>query len=195
MKTQVLKERDYVEWHGGIEQYGFWCMKISDAGWLQNISELQGLLQPILLAGYSRFAHITVATVGLMSPHKWSVVERQMKAMQAIKVGAVHLGWRGFASYHHSPIIRVYCQTSSLTTIRACLHQVCVGDDNPPYDPHITLGYYAQQLDISAVYQSVKPKEPMDAIQQVPVTELLFCTYNTTSIKGPIKIQQVLPLE
>lgn len=208
MKTDVFDDRDHVEWHDGVEKYGFWCFSVSDSKWLDNIKDLQSVLSPVLQRDYLRFPHVTVATLGLMTEANWCLFEQQLEALNILSMSPVVLDWQAFSSYIHVPIIRLAyqglvqqgrgLQEHQIIQIRKQLHSISTGDDQSDYDPHITLGYYSQCLEIDTVLQRVaqhSSNTDIECPKSHHFNELLFCTYQTSNIKGAIEIYHRVPLD
>jgi 2'-5' RNA ligase len=188
--TIAMRERNYVEWHGGITQYGFWCVEIEADNWLQRLKSTTTAFSGYLQAGYQRFPHITIATVGLMDEVNWDIVEQQCALLQALNLPKITLCWQGVASYQHCPIISVTSENNSLLSLRDSLLSVSSVDNTANFDAHITLGYYAKNRLIEDIEQYEN-----EALQ-IPASPLLihnikFCTYQTDTIKGPINGNKV----
>lgn len=151
MLTEVFEDRDYIEWHRGIKEYGFWCFKITNPSWLNQIKGLQNALATHLLEDYLRFPHITVSTVGLMNVSNWKLVEKQASKLATSNLTPIRAFWNEASSYQHVPIIRVGVLNHSthLNQIRKLLHSVTYGDDTEVYDPHIT--YCSSNTSITAL--------------------------------------------
>lgn len=186
--TDVLTDRDYTEWHGGIPCYGFWCVQIEDRAWLDRLDGVCLAFEPDLQTGYQRFTHITIATVGLMHDENRQLVERQIAHLHRLALSPIELHWESIGSYTHSPIVRVSSTQQPLLKIRQALHTISVGDDSADYDPHITLGCYDK---VTSVSQSQLTERAFvaDTLQPLEISKLLFCTYQTQSIKGPITVE------
>jgi len=188
-----VEDRDYVEWHGGIKEYGFWCFKITNQSWLEQIEGLQKALAKDLLDEYLRFPHITVATVGLMNASRWALLEKQVAKLTANHPKAVSVFWKEASSYKQVPMVRVASDSSQLDEIRKLLHAVTRGDDQEVYDPHITLGYYASQVELDSIYAGVEEHLLFNETEHL-FTALHFCTYDSSSIKGSISIRKTFSL-
>ncbi len=191
--TDVLIDKDYFEWHGGVRHYGFWCVRINDGSWLDHLSHVTHIFAPYLQTDYLRFPHVTIATVGLMDDRSWQVVERQKNLLKSLSCSKLDLIWEEISSYQHSPIIKVASQENALHKIRDNLHTISHGDDLDLFDPHITLGYYAKEFSLKD--NLLGKKSDAKSIKNIEIRELLFCTYETYTIKGPISIEFTMNLE
>ncbi|PKF61560.1 hypothetical protein CW745_09515 [Psychromonas sp. psych-6C06] len=186
--TKVLADIDHVEWHRGVKDYGFWCIKIEDGAWLERLNKLESAFRPHLQANYQRFFHVTIATVGLMDSDKWKTVERQMRLLHRANDNNIELCWRGVASYAHCPIVSVYSAKNGVSKIRKLLHSISQGDDSHVFEPHITLGYYAKEVTIDNL-ETVAGKSNALPLDSLIIKKIQFCTYETHNIKGPITSQ------
>jgi 2'-5' RNA ligase len=188
--SRIFEDRDHADWHGGIEEYGFWCVRIQDDVWLRGIRAIQGALGKDLLAGYSRFPHVTIHALGLMDERRWGLFQQQLAALTNAVLDPLVVSCSQLSSYDHCPILRVSCGGESMVRIRHLLHAVTRGDDMDAFDPHVTLGYYANVLDIAAVLRPLS----LDPFPDHYVEEILFCTYRTNSIKGPLRVLDAVSL-
>ncbi|HHS92165.1 MAG TPA: hypothetical protein ENK82_02345 [Campylobacterales bacterium] len=193
MVAEVFEDRDHVAWHQGIKTYGFWCFKINNPSWLEKIKALQHALAPQLMDDYMRFPHITVATVGLMHRENGKLAKQQVSRLLEDTPKVVSLSWQEASSYKHVPIIRLKTNSLTLEEIRKRLHGITRGDDTSLYDPHITLGYYAFPVELSSVYKNLE-RELLENSSEHFFNELHFCTYETSSIKGSLKIRNTIKL-
>lgn len=191
--TDVLVDRDYREWHGGITLYGLWCIQIEDDAWIDRLSCVRSSFNPYLQDEYQRFPHVTVATVGLMSDENWHVVDCQMKLLQRLRFTKIDLSLDSVSSYVHSPIVRVSSSKNYLSRIRENLHLISIGDDSGDFDPHITLGYYSSITSIDNTHIMAKECDILE-LNSVEIGEIYFCTYETKSIKGSLSIQSKIEL-
>lgn len=191
--TDVLADIDYVEWHGGIPLYGFWCIKIEDATWLDRLHRVESAFHPYLQTGYQRFHHVTIATVGLMDVERWQVVERQVRLLRSLNGDRFELCWKNISSYAHSPMINVVSPDNALQKVRESLHSISLGDDSSVFEPHITLGYYARVLTIKDVHLLGLTPD-LVALDPLKIESIQFCTYQTKSIKGPISVKYIIDL-
>lgn len=191
--TDVLADIDYVEWHGGVSLYGFWCIKIEDDAWIEHLNRVKAAFNPYLQTNYQRFYHITLATVGLMNSESWKVVDRQVRLLRSLNGKKIDLCWENISSYAHCPIVSVLSPDNSLSKVRASLHLISIGDDSSVFEPHITLGYYAKVASIENV-QMVGLESNLIALEHLKIGSIQFCTYQTESIKGPISVKYSIDL-
>lgn len=191
--TDVLADIDYVEWHGGVPLYGFWCIKIEDSAWIDRLNRLKSAYSPYLQADYQRCHHVTIATVGLMSEESWQVVDRQIKLLRSLNFDSIDLCWGNISSFIHSPIISVFSLDNSLSKMRESLHLISMGDDSNVFEPHITLGYYSKILSFDNTH-IVWEEHDLMALDHLKVESIQFCTYATDTIKGPISVKYIIDL-
>ncbi|MEM1145558.1 MAG: 2'-5' RNA ligase family protein [Pseudomonadota bacterium] len=188
--SRLFEDRDHTEWHGGHDEYGFWCFRVEHPAWLVEFERLQSELQAELLDGYQRFPHITLATVGLMDEQRWTIVDQQIAQINASNVCPVNAGFGCLDSFDHSPMISVLDNEGGLEAIRRVLHAVSRGDDPDAFTPHLTLGYYSRVVLIDSVLRPLQAR----CVEGCTLKQLLFCTFDTRSIKGPISVKRTVKL-
>ncbi|WDE97968.1 hypothetical protein PQO03_19255 [Lentisphaera profundi] len=193
IRTDVLVDRDYREWHGGIALYGFWCVQIEDSSWIDRLNCVKSSFKPFLQDGYQRFPHVTIATVGLMNDENWRVANRQIKLLRMLKLSKIGLSWKAVSSYIHSPIVRVSSSKNYLSKIREQLHLISLGDDSSDFDPHITLGYYSSITSIDSTLMTGE-ESCVQKFDSLEIGEIKFCTYETHTIKGSLSVQSSIDL-
>ncbi|GLS90201.1 hypothetical protein GCM10007916_12680 [Psychromonas marina] len=191
--TEVPADIDFVDWHGGIQLYGFWCIKIEDDAWVDRLNRVRSIFHPYLQTGYQRFHHVTIATVGLMDAERWQVVERQVKLLRRLNCEKFNVCWEGLSSYVHSPIVSVISPDNGLSKLRDSLHLISTGDDSSVFDAHITLGYYATALSLEKVPMGGEDVD-LATLEHLKVDNIQFCTYQTNTIKGPISVKYIIDL-
>ena len=191
--TEVLADIDYVEWHGGVRLYGFWCIQIEEDAWVDRLNSVKSAFHPYLQTDYQRFYHVTIATVGFMNAESWKVVERQVRLLSSLNGEKIDLCWENISSYAHCPVVSVSSLDNSLSKVRESLHSISIGDDSSVFEPHITLGYYSKVLTIENIHM-VGLEPDLAALDHLNVGSLQFCTYETDSIKGPISIKHIIEL-
>lgn len=184
--SDIIDDRNFIEWHKGIRYYGVWCLPISNTQWLQKIQDIQQKFSHVLLPNYLRMPHITIATVGLMCATQYVLVRKQLNLLASLLWQPIVIQWQGVSSYAHSPIIKVTSPHQQLCYLRKTLHQVTQGDDTDEYDPHITLGYYNSVVNLASLINQLAIKIDDEML----VNELCFCTYATDSIKSELIVQE-----
>lgn len=193
IKTSILPDRNFTEWHKGIRLYGFWCIEVNDDQWLECLSGVRTKFCPQLMADYQRFPHITIATVGLMNDDNWQIVKQQVDLLQSLKLSSVEVSWMEVSSYDHSPMVRVNDFNNDLCILRKSLHSISKGDDSSVFDPHITLGYYSKLVHLENI-QDMGKNCGISYLKHLTVNSIKFCTYETHSIKGPISVSKTVEL-
>lgn len=186
--TKKTLDKNFIEWHNGVESYGLWCFIIESQEWLSIIQRYQQRLQKYLIEGYHRIPHITISTVGLMKPSQWNQLEKQLTMLQSSCFTAPEIEIKNFDSYAHNPILRVSFQDSELKQLRKALAEIAMdNDDKEPFDPHITLGHYNDKIPFASLFKSVSDIS-VTSCSSLKIHSLSFCIYQTHSINSELSI-------
>ena len=89
-------DRNFVEWHGGIEEYGFWAIGINDLKWVLAFKSARAQLSPFLYPGYHPAPHITLVPSGLLEVNHFSKshLHAQMATLRQARLKSFLL-WAG----------------------------------------------------------------------------------------------------
>ncbi len=193
--TDPCHDRDYVEWHGGIERYGFWAIVVQDATWIRAYKAGREHLLPFMYPGYQRAPHITIACCGLLHPSYFpeALVRRQIEMVQQAKISPFLLHLSEADSFASVPYLRVRDPSDSLSCIREHLKKIAKEDNPGSYTPHVTLGQYCDIFEtrmIASHLQTV-PALPTEPLR---VSAIEFCSYQTDTIQGPFTVLERVAL-
>ena len=193
--TMALCNRDFVEWHGGVEEYGFWAIGVEDPVWIHTFESARVHLSQFLYPGYQRAPHITVAPSGLFDSEHFSEVhlKSQISTLVKAKIESFPVKTGSLNSFASAPYISIVDPTDSLDTIRELLQKTRKEDNLGQYLPHVTLGHYREAFETAMVLGYLQnfwifPIEPL------VVKELLFCAYKTKESQGPFEVLERVKL-
>lgn len=189
--------RDFAEWHNGISHYGFWAALVEAADWLELVEAARLHVRQFIHPGYQRAPHITVAACGLLSEEHFGsrLKGLQADALAGAEISPFCLTANGLDSFTSAPYITVEDPAGALGRIRLILNGISK-EDNPParYRPHITLGLYQGAFQTRAVADHLKAFRP-PPVKPLRVTELAFCSYETSRIQGPFVVLERVALD
>lgn len=188
--TTAHEERDFFEWHQGIQYYGFWAIRIKDKSWNSLFLEGKQHISGLTLGGYHRQPHITIASCGLLAPQHFSQhqFDRQCKALESANLSSFSLSVGELNSFAGSPYIAIVDGDAGINTIRNILRGVAVEDSpSQQYIPHMTLGFYSGAFNSSWVVECLK-RFRSGPIADLYVDEISFCRYKTSSIQGAFDV-------
>jgi 2'-5' RNA ligase len=193
-KTIPCCTRDFVEWHRGIERYGFWAVLVDDRDWLELLETARSHVGQLIHPGYQRAPHITVAACGLLSEEHFSrqLQRRQAAALTEEKVPPFLLGAGALDSFASAPYITVEDPAGSLAGLRSILATISKEDSPGNYKPHITLGLYQEAFETQSVASHLQAFR-LPPVRQLLVTELAFCAYETSNVQGPFAVLERVP--
>lgn len=190
--TLANEDRDFREWHQGIAEYGVWVIMIENPLWKLACDNAARRLAPFLHKHYLRQPHITIAPCGLMHPDHFSEtdLQRQMHVLRSVQPCRFSLSATRLNSFASAPFIQVEGQSDHLAGIRSML---LPEGEAEHFTPHVTIGLYRDRFPTKLLAQELW-QLGIPALPAIEVRELLFCTYQTHDIKGPLSIQRRFPL-
>lgn len=170
--------RDFVEWHRGRSPYVLWAIDVDLPRVRERVAEAAGAMQDLLIDGYTRQPHVTLALCGFpangaRADDEFSdqCLAQQIDAMrEAMCVGAgargpfeLHVG--GLATFDSAPYLAVDDVQDGVGAIRRALTSAQAArqrssgsaDDELPhaYVPHVTIGLYRDAWPLAAVHERI----------------------------------------
>lgn len=142
--------RDFPEWHRGRPHYVLWALDVDTPAVRARVATAQRVLDGLLLDGYRRQPHVTLALCGfpaqgpLPADDEFDAqrIAAQVAALQADGPGAFDIAIGGLESFSSAPFLTVHDARGALATLRRCLHAEGA-HPHGPYVPHVTVGLYA----------------------------------------------------
>ena len=157
-----------------------------------RVAAAQRALDGLLLDGYLRQPHITLALCGfpatgpLRAEDEFDddLITAQLAALQAMAPPAFELGIGGLESFSSAPFLSVHDSTAALATLRRCLH----ADGQHPqggYVAHVTVGLYAEAWPTAEVARRFRA---LDDAPHLPcrITRLSLMGYVAADIGGEL---------
>lgn len=145
------ERRDFPEWHRGRPHYVLWALDVDTPALRARVAAAQHALDGLLLDGYVRQPHITLALCGFpargplpaedeFEPRR---IATQVAALQADGPGAFDIAIGGLESFSSAPFLTVHDAGDTLSRLRRCVHAERA-HPHGPYVPHVTVGLYAE---------------------------------------------------
>ncbi len=141
--------RDFPEWHLGRPHYALWAVDVDLPEVRHAVAGAEAHLGGLLLDGYRRQPHITLALCGFpttapQQPDDYSPAHlaAQLAALTAGSPAPFDLTIGGLASFSSAPYLSVADPAGGIHHLRCAL----AGDHDEPggrYTPHVTVGLYA----------------------------------------------------
>ncbi|MCK6395190.1 2'-5' RNA ligase family protein [Zoogloea sp.] len=183
--------RDFPEWHLGRPHYALWALDVETPAVAAAVARAAMHLDGLLLDGYNRQAHITLALCGFPTatprhPDDYGPArfDAHCQALQALALKPFEIDIGALASFTSAPFLQVDDPDGGI----ARLHQA-LGGDHPGgrYLPHTTVGLYAGNWPTDQVQQR------LDALPDLPpqrcrVERVSLMHYTATEIGGPLTI-------
>ena len=194
------ERRDFPEWHRGRPHYLLWAIDTDLAAVRARVVAAQRALDGLLLDGYRRQPHITLALCGFPARGAEPAVDEfdlawlqaRVAALEAARVAPFTLAIGGLESFSSAPFLHVGGALAALAALRACLHADAPHPQGE-YVPHVTVGLYGVEVALSEVEARMAgwSAPPID----VDVAELVLARYDTADILGPLTPVRRLTLE
>ena len=182
--------RDFVEWHRGRSRYVLWAIDVNLPSVQSRIDAAKAHLDGLLLGGYVRQPHITLALCGfpgtpplLADAFGAALLERQTVALQQSPVAPFDVSIGGLSSFASAPYLSVADPSGGIEQIRACLD---AGSDAHAYAPHVTVGLYADAWPTDSVRPRLTAFAPCPAIP-LRVTQIRLLAYAPSCIGGALE--------
>lgn len=187
------ERRDFHEWHRGRPHYLLWALDVDSPPLRARVAAAQRALDGLLLEGYVRQPHVTLALCGfpaaapLQAEDEFddALIATQLAALRAAAPGVFELDIGGLESFSSAPFLSVHDTTGALDALRRCLH--ASSDDHAPdgYVPHVTVGLYADAWPSAAVARRFR------ALADAPpllcrITRLSLMGYVASDIGGEL---------
>ena len=141
--------RDFPEWHRGRPHYALWALDVNTAPIRDAMAAAAAHLDGLLLDGYRRQAHVTLALGGFPcdTPQHADdfgpeALARQLAALEASGVEAFTLHVGRLASFTSAPFLAVHDTSGGIARLRRALTGNTT-EPGGPYTPHVTVGLYA----------------------------------------------------
>lgn len=186
------QRRDFHQWHRGRPHYLLWALDVDAPPLRTRVAAAQRALDGLLLEGYVRQPHITLALCGfpatgaLRADDEFDdgLIAAQLAALQAAAPSAFDLGIGGLESFSSAPFLSVHDATGALDALRRCLH----ADGQHPqggYVPHVTVGLYADAWPTAEVARRF---QALDDAPHLPcrITRLSLMGYVAADVGGAL---------
>lgn len=190
--------RDFVEWHQGRPRYVVWAIDVDLPVVQSRVNAAQAHLEGLLLEGYARQPHITLALCGFpgaqpLLPDEFgtALLARQVATLQHTPPAPFEVSVGALSSFASVPYLSVTDHSGGITHLRACLH---ADSNTQPYTPHVTVGLYAHAWPTDAVRPRLSAFSPGAAIP-LQVTQIGLFAYQTSSIGGGLERLATYDLE
>lgn len=179
-------------WHKGISHYGFWAVEILDPDWLSLIESAQMYLQDYAYPNYLRAPHITLTACGLMDEACFSSshLTQQISMLQQLDISPFDITLGQLNSFTTAMYFVINDPSRTLSKIRTHLNAIAADNPSDIYHPHITLGMYSDNFKTPYIAKKIKNFRPeaQYTIKAITVTELVFCSYETSTLQGPFDV-------
>lgn len=191
-RTLRNERRDFPEWHRGRQHYVLWAIDVDTPAVRDRTEAAQCALDGLLLDGYQRQPHITLALCGFPAQacvraedeFDLHLINEQVKALQSQGLTAFDIEIGGLESFASAPFLTVHEGHDTFATLRHCLH---IESPHPqgPYVPHVTVGLYAD------AWSSAEVADRFAQVPAVPrlhhrVTHLSLLSYTAAQIGGAL---------
>ncbi len=189
--TVPSEHRDFVEWHRGREHYAVWALDLDLPQINSSCCRNQRALRELLLPGYRRQAHVTVALCGF--PASTAIASDdytdghwrdQIGNMAQAGISPFLLEIGGTHSFASAPYLSVRDVSGGLAELHGCLNPGAGIADDAAYVPHLTLGLYRAAWPAALVWQRLASL-PIESCQ-LEISRVHLMVYQTRVIGGAL---------
>lgn len=190
--TLVNERRDFPEWHRGRPRYALWAVDLDIPSVRSAMDQAARHLEGLLLPGYCRQPHITLAlggfptlTAALPDDYPATALKAHLNSLAGCRQGAFPIRVETLASFSSAPFLTVVDPEGGIARLRHAL----AGPAEPaggPYLPHVTVGLYAgawPTRTLQARLDAFIPGPPL----AVQVESLSLMAYSAPDIGGPLE--------
>jgi hypothetical protein len=148
---------DFSAWHRGRPHYLLWALDVDQAAVRARVADAQHALHGLLLDGYRRQPHVTLALCGFPAQAPSAAdefdaawLDARVAALRAARIAPFTIEIGALESFSSAPFLCVQGGGDALDALRACL-QPAVGHPQGDYVAHVTVGLYAGAWPTAAV--------------------------------------------
>lgn len=145
------ERRDFVEWHRGRSPYVLWALDVDTDAVRQRLAAAASHLDGLLLDGYRRQPHVTLALCGFAGHRKLlddefgeAHLAAQIDALQQLSPQSFEIEIGGLGSFSSAPYLALADDARRIAAIRKCLGAKASSRLDGDYVPHVTVGLYAE---------------------------------------------------
>lgn len=184
--------RDFPEWHRGRPRYLLWALDVDLPPVRVQVAQAARHLDGLLLGGYVRQPHITLALCGFPADTAQADddfgaghLADQLDALRRAACPPLELEIGRLASFSSAPFLAVRDSGPGLARLR----QALAGEARPaggPYLPHVTVGLYKGRWPSPEIQARLDSHE--GTLHPCRLTRLSLMSYTASEIGGPLRI-------
>lgn len=185
--------QDFPEWHLGRQHYALWALAVDTPAVCQRLQAAQTHLQPWLLEGYRRQAHITLALCGFPSEMPVhgddfgpAALQQQVQALRQCAPQPFGLRIGGLDSFASVPYLTVQADAGALDSLRLCLAHGALNAAPAQYVPHVTVGLYADAWPMATLQTQFQRFAAPEALA-LHIDRISLMRYVSREIGGPLQ--------
>jgi len=185
------QRRDFPEWHLGRPRYALWALDVATPPVDRAVARAARHLDGLLLDGYTRQPHITLALGGFPSlaathPDDYgpAAFSAHLAALRARAPGPFEIHIGGLASFTSAPFLAVGDGQGGIRRLHQALGGMHPGG---PYTPHVTVGLYGGEwptAEVLARLDSLTQSSPV----RCRIERVSLMSYGAAEIGGPLAI-------
>lgn len=154
------EQRDFVEWHRGRAPYVLWALDVDVTPIQARSAAAARHLDGLLLPGYVRQAHVTLALCGFAAddepaPDEFAQAALLAAAGQVLAAGVepFEITVGGLASFSSAPYLAVADHQGGIARLRHHLSGPVDDGHRDDYVPHVTVGLYRDAWPLTQVLE------------------------------------------
>lgn len=185
------ERRDFCAWHRGRPHYLLWALDVDRPPVRARTAAARRTLDGLLLAGYLRQPHVTLALCGFPAPAPAAAddfdrarLDACVAALRAARIAPFTLEVGALESFSSAPFLCVHGADDALAALRTCL-QPDAPHPQGDYVPHVTVGLYADAwptATVAARFDAFAPAPPL----RCEITRVSLMGYAAAEIGGAL---------
>lgn len=187
------ERRDFRAWHRGRPHYLLWALDVDRPPVRARVAAARRALDGLLLDGYLRQPHVTLALCGFPAPAQTPAaadefdharLDAGIAALRAARIASFTLEIGALESFSSAPFLCVHGADGALAALRACL-QPDAPHPQGDYVPHVTVGLYAGAWPTAAIAPRLDAFAPAAPLR-CEITRVSLMGYAAAEIGGAL---------
>lgn len=191
--TVASERRDFPEWHRGRPRFAIWALALDEAVVDARLLRVRAALQPLLLQGYERQAHVTLYVCGFPVAERQhaddfdvSQLRAHIDAALSMTPAPVRFGVGAAFSFVSAACLAVHDRFGDIRRLRRAWYRAAAGYDTTPYVPHVTAGLYRVCTPLKGVELMLRHLVALPEIS-LQAKFLDWMLYDSSVVGGPLR--------
>lgn len=192
-RTVASEQRDFHQWHNGRPLFSVWAIDIAHPEVDRRLATMREALDPLLLPGYERQAHVTLQICGFPAPalrraDDFTIdrLAQQLTELRRLRLKPFRLRIGGAFSFASAVCLSVNDDGGVLQNLREALQGSGPRHDDTPYLPHVTAGLYGGAWPLHEIEERLRPMAGCPDVE-LEIRSLDWMTYDSVRVGGSLR--------